>query len=78
MHNWLLNLKTFGPILRNWEEHGVIAPKAKMISVTMILVLFSYTLIFVSVNIYIKCLIACIGVGVISFILTRPSFEKSK
>lgn len=72
-HRSLLKNKTFGPLIREWESHGIIRPKAKTFAVVMIVGLFSYTLIFVKVYFFIKIVVAMIGLGVIGFILTRPS-----
>ena len=33
LHGWLLNHPTFGPPIRNWEEHGAISRKAKRFAV---------------------------------------------
>lgn len=72
-HQWLLQHKIFGPTIQNWEAHGVISLKAKCLATIMIILLFSYTLIFVQVHLVIKSIVTCIGVGVLAFIWTRPS-----
>lgn len=73
LHNWLLEHKIFGPVISDWEKYGVINKRAKIISTIMIVLLFSYTLIFVEVSLLIKCIVASSGVGVLAFILSRPS-----
>ena len=77
LHNWLLQHKIFGPIINDWEKHGVISVKAKIISLSMIFLLFTYTLTFVQVNLYIKAFVLLSGIGVVTFIVTRPSYPKS-
>lgn len=72
LHNWLLSHKLFGPIIGDWQRHGVIRLKAKIISSIMICSLFSYTLFFVDVEQWIKVIVALSGVGVLAFLLTRP------
>ncbi len=72
-HLWLLEHRIFGPTISNWEQHGVITLKAKLTATTMIVLLFSYTLIFVNVLIWIKVLVSLIGLGVLYFIWSRPS-----
>ncbi|UYO01504.1 MAG: YbaN family protein [Devosia sp.] len=32
LENWLLNHARFGPTLRNWRQHGAIAPRAKLLA----------------------------------------------
>lgn len=72
-HQWLLNNKRLGPMVKNWENHGVISVKAKILATVMMVLLFGYTLIFVNVVIWIKVAVATIGLGVMVFIHTRPS-----
>lgn len=75
-HTWLLQHKIFGPTIAQWEASGVINLKAKTLATTMIILLFSYTLIFVNVVLWIKCIVSLIGLGVLIFIWTRPSVAK--
>ncbi|MCB9061120.1 MAG: YbaN family protein [Halobacteriovoraceae bacterium] len=76
LHNWLLTLPKIGMIINDWEQYGVISKKSKILASIMIIVLFSYTLIFVQVNLYIKIVVALIGISVLVFILSRPSVRK--
>jgi hypothetical protein len=73
LHAWLLRQKHLGPLIQNWERHGVIRPRAKVLATVTMVVLFSYTNLFVPVSIFIKILINSIAVGVLIFIWTRPS-----
>lgn len=78
MHQWLLSLPRFGPMIKEWEDHGVIRVKAKVLSTFVIIPLFSYTLIFVNTFWWVKVIVSLIGVAVLSFIWTRPSEAKIK
>lgn len=51
-HQWLLNLPLAGEGIKEWQDHRVIRPRAKVLCVTMIL--FSLTLIYLNSNISIK------------------------
>ena len=73
MHAWLLSSKMFGPVIRDWERDGVIRPKAKALSLSMMALLFGYTLFFVKVSVPIKAVVASIGLSTAAFIVTRPS-----
>lgn len=75
-HQWLLNHKIFGPTISDWERDGVINSKAKALATSMIVLLFSYTLIFVKVHLVVKSIVTTIGIGVLLFIWTRPSKAK--
>ncbi len=78
LHNWLLEHRVFGPIIKDWNRYGVIRLRAKIISTILIIALFSYTLLFVKVNLYIKILITLIGLSVLIFINSRPSEPQDK
>lgn len=78
LHDWLLRQKHLGPLIQNWEDHGVIRPRAKILATVTMVLLFSYTLIFVPVHWGIKTLITSIGVAVLVFIWTRPSSPMPK
>lgn len=76
-HQWLLNNKRLGPMVRDWENDGVISYKAKILATVMMTLLFGYTLLFVQVPMAIKVIIVLIGIAVMVFIHTRPSAPKS-
>ena len=73
LHKWLLSRPNIGKLIIDWEKHGVIRMKAKIYSTIVIIPLFSYTLIFVNVNNWIKALLVLIALSVLSFIWSRPS-----
>ena len=45
-HRWLLNHRTFGPIIRNWQERRCIPLRAKVVSVLMVLLFGGWTVGF--------------------------------
>ena len=77
LHQWLLQQKTFGPLINNWQNYGVINRKSKILSTALIIPLFSYTLIFIPVSLVIKIIVTTIGALVLTFIWSRPSCPKS-
>lgn len=77
LHSWLLRQKRLGPLIYAWEKDGVIPKNAKILATIMMTSLFSYTLIFVKVSIWIKCIVSTIGVAVLFFIWTRPSEKRN-
>jgi len=71
MHDWLLNQKTFGPLIKDWQSQGAINRKGKWLSViSMVLV--------VVISIVLKAplwliltqtiVLSCVAL----FLLTRP------
>lgn len=73
LHEWLISQKTMGPMIVTWQRHGVIRPRAKWLATILMTLLFSYTLIFVKVALWIKLIVAATGLSVLTFIWTRPS-----
>ena len=77
LHEWLLNLPKIGLVIRSWEKDKVISPKSKLLATVLITTLFSYTLIFVHVAVWIKVIVSISGACVITFILSRKSYPTS-
>lgn len=75
-YNWLLEHRIFGEIITDWNKHGVVSVKSKVLAITMIVALFSYSLIYVDVSPTIKVIISFIGLSIITFLVTRPSRRK--
>jgi uncharacterized membrane protein YbaN (DUF454 family) len=75
-HQWLISTPHLGPVILDWEKHGVIGKRAKLLACSCLILLFSYTLIFVNVSLWVKIFVSLIGVSVLVFILTRPSDRK--
>lgn len=73
LHRWLRGNRHFGEIIRDWETHRGLRRSAKIMATVMIVLLFSYTLIFVGVPIYIKILLVVIALFVLTYLWTRPT-----
>ncbi len=73
LHAWLLGHRLFGPLIRDWEAHGVIRLRAKRLATALIVPLFGYTLVFVRVAPGVKAVVGLTGVAVLVFLWTRPS-----
>ena len=71
-HTWLLNHKSFGPILRNWESHKVVPKKAKILMVILqitAVAMIHYTLN----NIFITCGLAVTLICVAWYVISLPN-----
>lgn len=73
LHLWLLNHKLFGSLISDWEKHGVIRTKTKCIATASMLILVSYPLFFLPINIWVKFTVIITMLSVLCFIWTRPS-----
>ena len=76
-HVWLLNHQTFGPLIHNWNEHGVVSGGAKASAIIFMLIAVG-----LSVVISVPAYVLWIQIGVLSlvalFLLTRPSKPKNQ
>lgn len=75
LHQYLLNQPLFGHFIRDWEEHGVIPLKAKLFATTMMLIMISYPLLFLSFHLGLKILAALTVAFALWYIWSRPSIQ---
>ncbi|MEM6664790.1 MAG: YbaN family protein [Pseudomonadota bacterium] len=70
---WLLNHPKFGPSLRQWRNHGAIAPKAKVFAIATMAVSFGVTAAFAPLSLFWIGVVAIVMTSVAAFIATRPA-----
>ncbi|UTW12479.1 YbaN family protein [Marinobacterium rhizophilum] len=73
LHQWLLNQRLFGPLIRDWEAHGVIPLRIKWLSTSMMLLLVSYPMLFRDFDWRLKALAGASILCALLYIWTRPS-----
>ena len=73
LHRWLLTQPTFGPMIRDWNQHGVIRPHIKWTSIGLIVIMLSYPIVFGELALLLKIALVFVGLSVIGFIWSRPS-----
>ncbi len=73
LHRWLLDNRMMGPMIRDWQNHGVIRPRAKLMATALILPLCGYSLVFVALPLWVRLALPAICAGVLCFIWSRPS-----
>jgi hypothetical protein len=76
LHQKILNLPHIGPHVRDWEDHGLISVKAKILSISLLCVMIGSSIYFLK-NIWLKILLAIIALAISTFIFSRPSIKKS-
>ncbi len=67
-HNWLLNLRIFGPLIRNWQETRSIPKKAKLLAILTIVLVGGTSVVFFIEATFLKILITAILLFHIFFI----------
>lgn len=73
VHSYLTSLPYFGDAIIDWETNRVIRPKAKAMSMFVIVMVFGSSIIFTSIHYGLKIMLVCIAIGCSTFILTRKS-----
>ncbi len=73
VHSWLTGLPYFGSAIMDWEMYRVIRPKAKIMSVVIIVLVFGASITFTSIHWGLKVMLVCIASMCIGFIVTRKS-----
>ncbi|HEY9050926.1 MAG TPA: YbaN family protein [Gammaproteobacteria bacterium] len=72
-HDWLYSHKVFGPPLQQWHVHRVIPLKAKIISLTSMILSMGYMIFYASMPIWLLIVTGLIMVYGAWFILRHPS-----
>ena len=72
LEHWLLNHRTLGPPLTNWQREGAIAGRAKIVAVSLIVVSYGIFYYRMQPSLLLAGTVALILSGSALFILTRP------
>ncbi len=71
LHGWLLDHRTFGPLVLDWQQHGSISRKAKVASIAVMLAMLGLTWIS-GVAAWILAVQVVVLATVAAWLLTRP------
>ncbi len=77
-HAWMINHQLFGPLIRNWQEHGSISNRAKVVSTVMIVPIVGVSLMRVELPIEVIILVVAMVTMALWFIWSRPSQEEGR
>ena len=70
-HAWIVNHPTFGPPVRNWQGHGAISRRAKVLAAGSMLAVLGLSLVLgLKWQVIAIHTVAMLGAG--TFVLTRP------
>ena len=72
LHSWLLNHKTFGPLITDWKRSGAIRPVAKKMATVSVAIVFFISIV-VKVPQHVLFIQAVVLGCVMLFIWTRPN-----
>ncbi len=71
LHQWLLDHNVFGPLIDNWQRHGAISRRAKVLSVVSMIAVLAISLAMALPTAVIVTQLIVLGAAG-AFILTRP------
>lgn len=78
MHNWLLENKTFGPAIKEWETSRIIRPRAKWLSTIMMSLAIAYAVVFKQIGLIPKAVMLVVLLIILIFIWSCPSCAVKK
>ena len=73
LHRWLLEHRTMGPIIRDWNERRVIQPRVKRVATLSVVLLVGAPMAFGGFNPVLQIVSAVVGLLVIVMIHRQPS-----
>ncbi|WP_372917316.1 YbaN family protein [Sandarakinorhabdus sp.] len=76
LHDWLITHRAFGPLIRNWEQHRAIAPRAKLLAVTSMVAVFGMSFLVGAPERVIMIQAVILPLTALA-IITRPSGPKT-
>lgn len=76
LHQKILNLPHIGSHVRDWEDHGLISVKAKILSIVLLGVMIGFSIYILKVT-WLKIMLAIIALAISTFIFSRPSVKKN-
>ena len=76
-HQWLLSNTLFGPMIKDWEQYGIIPFKTKLIATFSASVMLAISFYFMNLSNVVMLMIVVSMLLVFAFIWSRPSkFKK--
>ena len=77
-HRWILANKTFGPMIRNWEQNRCISRRVKTIAIVSMVFVGGYSIFFAVESIALKIAGAVfVTLGLITVIMIKTCNKKS-
>ncbi len=73
LHRRLLAHPRFGPLLRDWEEHRAMPPRARLIAVAMVVLGLGATIIWAVDRLWLRFGLALLGLVLIRFLVSIPT-----
>ena len=75
LHQWLLDHNVFGPLIDNWQQHGAISRRTKVVSVMTMAALPVISLVMAAPGAVVVAQAIVLGAATL-FVLSRPEPPK--
>ncbi|MFN7571273.1 MAG: YbaN family protein [Betaproteobacteria bacterium] len=75
-YDWLLANRTFGPLIHEWRKHRSVPYRTKLTAIALMALTMGSSIVFVVEALWLKLLIAAIGVAVSVWLYRLPSRDK--
>lgn len=75
LHNWLLDHKWFGPMIRDYRSGKGFTRRMKITGVVAVAVSFGITIGFTVRNVFLAVALAALAISICTYIVTRPTKE---
>jgi hypothetical protein len=76
LHARLLSNRTFGPLILEWERHRSIPYRVKLTAIAMMTVTFGASIILFVKPVWLKAVLALLGVGLAVWMARIPSRDR--
>jgi uncharacterized membrane protein YbaN (DUF454 family) len=76
-HDWLLANRTFGPLIHEWRRHRSVPYRTKLTAIALMALTMGTSIVFFVEPLWLKSLIAAIGVAVSVWLYRLPSRDKT-
>ena len=73
LHNWIVNHRWFGPIIRGWRHDRSLPIGMKVTGVVAVTLSFSLTIGLAVRNIWLALALGSLGLAIVVYIWTRPT-----
>ena len=78
LHGWLIRHPRWGAGIQDWQKHGVIRKKAKVMATLLMTLSLSYPIFFKTFSYWLKGIAIAVCALVLIFIWSRPSAQRDQ
>ena len=77
-YDWLLNHRTFGPLVREWREHGAIPWRTKLWAIALMSGSLAVSVVFFVDDAYAQWALAALGIVLAAWLYRIPSRDRPR